>query len=292
MRQARALSGVGFVALAVAFHVSCGGSNPANPSQAAGGPTAGGVTILSRQTSGASAQNAAPNLFLKTRPAADNSTLPYPTISGLAPLTVNFNLCNSDDSDQGDSINWQFNFGDSGKAAFNPDGTFNPDFDHFCRVEHVYGEGTYIATLSVTDKHLEDQSRGAVALARTTRRLTIVAGRLPEPTPSAPAGTTHALFAAGPGYACPTGATTFTYTPPLDPGSSVQAKAACEACYGAGRCYLEGADCAGPGWGPRPAGSYVCGEAYFGYQTGCSGDNGRAWYICSSYTTYGYWGKF
>jgi len=53
----------------------------------------------------------------------------------------------------GDSLNWQFNFGDNSAPPFNPDGTFNPDFDHFCRVQHTYGEGTFIATLSVTDKH-------------------------------------------------------------------------------------------------------------------------------------------
>lgn len=102
----------------------------------------------------------------------------------------------------------------------------------------------------------------------------------------------HALFANGPGYACPTGATTFTFVPPLDPTSSDQARQACEACYGVGSCFEESADCAGLGWGPRPAGAYVCGEAYFGYQNGCSGDDGRAWGICNSFTTYGYWGKF
>ena len=86
-----------------------------------------------------------------------------------------------------------------------------------------------------------------------------------------------------------TGATDFCYTPPLDPSSSAQARSACEACYGHA-CYLESADCAGLGWGPDPAGQYVCGQAYFGFQSGCSGDDGRAWSICNSYTTYGYWG--
>jgi hypothetical protein len=101
---------------------------------------------------------------------------------------------------------------------------------------------------------------------------------------------THALFADGPGYDCPTGATEFQYLPPLDPSSSTQAKQACEACYGVGACYLEDADCAGLGWGPRPDGEYVCGEAYFGFENGCSGSDGRAWRICTSFTTYGYWG--
>jgi hypothetical protein len=102
----------------------------------------------------------------------------------------------------------------------------------------------------------------------------------------------HPLFANGPGYNCPTGQTSFAYVGALDPTSSSQAKSACEACYGAGACFLESADCAGLGWGPHPAGEYQCGDAYFGFQSGCSGDDGRAWLICSSYTTYGYWGKY
>lgn len=90
--------------------------------------------------------------------------------------------------------------------------------------------------------------------------------------------------------ACPTGATEWCSNTPLDPTSSDQAQAACETCYGT-PCFLENADCAGLGWGPNPAGAYVCGDAYFGFQNGCSGDDGRTWSICSSFTTYGYWGK-
>ena len=37
-------------------------------------------------------------------------------------------------------------------------------------------------------------------------------------------------------FTCPTGATTFTITTPLDPLSSSQALIACEACYGTGQC--------------------------------------------------------
>jgi len=142
------------------------------------------------------AQNAAPNLNLRTKPVADR-TGTIPTITGLAPLSVRFNLCPSDDADQvlgpdgrelpsGDSLNWQFNFGDPNRYAIGPTGipspdpafdpitgAFRPDFDHFCRVDHVYeDEGTYIATVSVTDKHLEDQ--GAGALARRTERVKVV----------------------------------------------------------------------------------------------------------------------
>ncbi len=102
-------------------------------------------------------------------------------------------------------------------------------------------------------------------------------------------GSFHALFANGSGYACPTGATKFQYSGALDPASSVQAKAACEACYGVGTCADTGGDCAGNGWGPPGPQS---GKAYFGYQNGCSGSNGRAWFYGSSYTTFGYWGLY
>lgn len=93
------------------------------------------------------------------------------------------------------------------------------------------------------------------------------------------------------GYdACPTGATEWCSNTPIDPTNSDQAKAACETCYGT-PCFLESADCAGLGWGPNPPNEYVCGNAYFGFQNGCSGDDGRTWGICNSFTTYGYWGK-
>jgi plastocyanin len=95
-----------------------------------------------------------------------------------------WNLCNSDDQDPGDSLNWQFNFGDSGRPAFNADGTFNPDFDHSCRTEHTYREGSYTATVSVTDKHLEDQSRNVSATARNSQLLRVLAFVTPPPAPS------------------------------------------------------------------------------------------------------------
>lgn len=90
------------------------------------------------------------------------------------------------------------------------------------------------------------------------------------------------------GFSCPTGATQYCTGGIIDPTNSAQAKSACEVCYGA-PCYLETADCAGPGFGPNPAGSYVCGRGYFGYTAGCSGAEGRIWAICNSFTTYGRW---
>jgi len=131
--------------------------------------------------------NVAPNLVLRTTPAADYSKDP-PLIEGTAPLSVRFNLCNTEDSDAGDSLNWQFHFGDSRTPAFNGDGTFNADADHECRVDHVFSEGTFTVTLSATDKHLEDQSRGVTSLARSTTRVTVRAQR--KEAPAAPAGAT------------------------------------------------------------------------------------------------------
>jgi hypothetical protein len=91
------------------------------------------------------------------------------------------------------------------------------------------------------------------------------------------------------GYdSCPTGATEFCSPDPPDPTNAVQAKLACDTCYGFS-CFLEDGDCAGLGYGPQPPGLYVCGDPYWGYTDGCSGEAGRVWSICGSFTTYGYW---
>ena len=90
------------------------------------------------------------------------------------------------------------------------------------------------------------------------------------------------------GFACPSGATRFCTTGPILPSSSGQAKQACGTCYGA-PCFLETGDCAGPGYGPSPGGSAISGDAYFGYENGCSGSDGRIWAVGSSFTTYGRW---
>ena len=86
----------------------------------------------------------------------------------------------------------------------------------------------------------------------------------------------------------PSGAAEYCAPESLKGSNAAQAQAVCEAYYGAA-CYLETADCAGPGYGPRPAGNYVCGDGYFGFTDGCSGDAGRIWSICNSFTTYGRW---
>src|SRR5262245_13763738 len=131
--------------------------------------------------------NQPPKLVLRTNPPANFSQDP-PLIEGVAPLSVRFNLCNSEDQDEGDSLNWQFHFGDSGAPPFSSDGVFRPDADHECRVDHVYEEGIYTATLSVTDKHLEDQQHGVVSMARSTTKVMIRAykGQKDEPVALTP----------------------------------------------------------------------------------------------------------
>jgi len=182
------------VALSAALLVACSGDAPTSPSAS---------TRLSGASGGtATALNAPPSLKLKTVPAVDR-TGAVATITGVAPLSVHLNLCPSDDPDQvilpdgsqspaGDTLNWQFNFGDPARytigptgipspdPAFDPaTGRFRPDSEHFCRAAHVYEEeGIYIATVSVTDEHLEDQ--GAGILARRTERVRVVA--LGEPS--------------------------------------------------------------------------------------------------------------
>jgi len=175
--------------------MGCGGDTPSAPSQRMS--ESGGVTSSARTQNAANdigagapigasrrplftsiAANLPPNMIVATQPRAQGGN-PYPVVSGPAPLTVTFNLCRSDDPDQrklpngdedpsGDSLNWQFHFGD-GRPISN-----GPDIDHICRVEHTYGAGEYTATVSVTDKHQEDQS-DFTALARATQKLTIVA---------------------------------------------------------------------------------------------------------------------
>ena len=165
--------GLASVAVLQIFLLSCGGENPVAPRLT---PSVDARPTVAVTTSGgASAQNDPPTMVLRTTPPVDPER---GAVSGPAPLTVRFNVCRSSDPDDGDTLNYQFNFGDSGGPAFNPDGTFNADFDHFCRTEHIYrSPGTYTATVSVTDKNLSDQGRDVSALARQTQTVMIVASR-------------------------------------------------------------------------------------------------------------------
>lgn len=187
--------------------VGCGGKSPAAPEAKAGAAAekanASVVGVLDYETMAARAggaetvirpANVAPTLVVKTHPTAAPGT-PYPVISGRAPLTVTFNLCKSTDSDAGDSLNWQVNFGDSGVPAFNSDGSFNADSGKDCNVEHVYQAGTYTATVSVTDRVLVDQGNQVGALARTSTRFTVMAST--KATASGPTPTVLPFVANG-----------------------------------------------------------------------------------------------
>ncbi len=98
---------------------------------------------------------------------------------------------------------------------------------------------------------------------------------------------------------CPTGATEFCPGGPLDPSSSDQARAACEACFGVGACVDNDQDCSGAGWllDFSPAPEPTAGTPVFGYEIGvCNPDNpqppGRVFYGTASdpLSDYGYWG--
>jgi plastocyanin len=169
--------GVALAAVTV-VHLTCSGEGPAAPRHVPA-PAADSAAVVPL----AAAQNLPPIPVLRTTPPIHAST-GAPTVFGPAPLTVKFNLCRSEDPDEADRLNYQFHFGDSGRPAFDDDGAFDPDFDHFCRTEHVYERpGEYTATVSVTDKHLDDQSDQVVALARRTLSVTIVAAVPQAPTP-------------------------------------------------------------------------------------------------------------
>lgn len=108
--------------------------------------------------------------------------------------------------------------------------------------------------------------------------------------------TEYPLFNCGPGYACPTGATTFDPGGPLDPTSSDQARAACEACFGIGNCVFRNypaGDCAGDAW----AGGWNAGIPSFGFEASYCGaypqmPAGRVFTYGFSHpeNDYGYWG--
>ena len=147
-------------------------------------------------------------------------------------------------------------------------------------------------------------SDGSPAPTSTTTPLPTTTTEAPTTTTAAPcAGATAALLNCGPGshhsgvtYTCPTGATTFCLNGVLDPTSSAQAKAACEACYGVGEC-SEADGCGGAGWYADP---YFSATFAYGPST-CvhyPGDPvttaaGRVYIYSLPYPeyNYGYWGR-
>ena len=146
--------------------------------------TGGGATTTATASVsvGDGGPNRPPQLVLRTTPPASGGE--PPVISGAVPLTVSFSLCQSSDPDEnpgapesGDTLNWQFHFGDDGTQPFAPDGRFNPNAERFCRAEHTYtSPGRYTATLVVADKNLSDEADGVHAHARQVQEVTIIAG--------------------------------------------------------------------------------------------------------------------
>lgn len=100
------------------------------------------------------------------------------------------------------------------------------------------------------------------------------------PAPPAPSGSSRI------GISCPTGATRFYFNGNINGWSSDQARAACETCYGSGQCQYQTGDCAGHGW---QAQNREYSSPVFGFQSGCSGNQGRIWPYGWSYTTHGRW---
>lgn len=88
-------------------------------------------------------------------------------------------------------------------------------------------------------------------------------------------------------FACPSNATQWCDSKPIDPTDATQAAKACAVCYGA-PCVMSMGDCAGPGF------SAVAGIGpTFGYQGGgCSMEPaGRIWDFGGSYSYYGVWAQ-
>jgi len=198
----RTLIGLAFVVGAA--HLGCGRGGPL---PTGGTESAELLRAMDGPVGAFQTANSPPTLELRTQPPWAPAD-PLPIVSGRAPLEVRFNLCRSSDPDQapdptsseGDSLNWQFHFGDDGSSPWNPDGTFHANVGHMCRTSHTYDSpGKYTATVSVTDKHLEDQGGDVARLARVTQQLTIDVGR----ADAGPSGGGGATFCSSPGLAIP-----------------------------------------------------------------------------------------
>jgi len=178
-------------AIACVVALACsGGGSPTDPGSVVDTPSANrsGVTI---GTATQDASNTRPVLVLRTEPplsdTAGSSGRRF--VAGAATLQegredeglllpVRFKLCASKDSDEGDSLNWQYHWGDDGTDPFpppatHPSPTFNSNFAGECRATHDYTVGTWTATLSVTDKHQDDNE--VVGLKRDTIQVDIIA---------------------------------------------------------------------------------------------------------------------
>ena len=89
------------------------------------------------------------------------------------------------------------------------------------------------------------------------------------------------------GTQCPSGFDEWCTDAQLDPYSSDQAKAACEACFEAD-CVLTNNSCAGGAWTIEDTELNPHSMA-FGFEDGCSGPRGRIWSTSNTFQGFGYW---
>jgi hypothetical protein len=175
----------------------CAAGTATEPTSAARPATAAGDAV-------AGAANSAPLLDLRTTPPISGDR-----IGGAPPLQVHFNMCRSNDADPADSLRFDVAWGDGTETGpHNPgagtsisDGgpTTGCDGRDCCRHRHLFDkEGTYVAIAQVTDKHLEDQGGGVVALARTVRRVTIDVRSREESSPTNSTGSIAFEYTGGP----------------------------------------------------------------------------------------------
>jgi hypothetical protein len=148
----------------------------------------------------------------------------HPT-GGPAPLDVHVNMCHSTDPNPGISLHFHVTWGDGS------------DDRGFCRFDHTYdGSGTFSAEACVWDE-IPAHAPGACNAFTVTIEGGGGGGGHPSPTPPP---LCHSITATTSGtntpVACPTGAVQFCASSPLVATDADQAREACEACYGVGRC--------------------------------------------------------
>ena len=168
------------VVATLAFGVSCGSGMEEAP-LAPTSPTAAASTAASAAEP-AHAPNSPPELNVSTKPpiGADGKIA-----AGNPPAPVKINLCRSRDSDEGDRlVRFKVDWADgavTGQGA--PGAGLSPednpsdtgcDSEGCCRHYHTYlDRGIFFVTASLSDGHLEDESRSVSSLALVSTTIKI-----------------------------------------------------------------------------------------------------------------------
>jgi len=108
-------------------------------------------------------------------PLSSPSLVTGSNVEGLAPLKVRFGLCRSGDPDPGDSLSFKWYWGDPYDPPYLP-GKPNQEGETPggpCYAEHTYPVGKYTATVTVSDRHLEDQGGNVGSQALRTQTVNI-----------------------------------------------------------------------------------------------------------------------